>query len=730
MITSLTKKENIKKGLDIKKSYFMTFILFLLVYPPFFRGLFFEEEQLITHFLWGIALIAFLYLNRDEKKLEISYLDIAVFVFSGLYFINIFRGANTWFSIKEFLNIFNLLIVYFIISRINTDNQIQKIILKYLFMACVGVAIIGVVASLNMPIYDSAFDGDRIASTFQYPNALASYLLAFLIYGIHLLTNAADEKQRAFYSFSNLIITIAFIGTKSRGGLLVAVFIMLVYLLITNNKVKTISIAAVNFIFAVPLSIAVLYLSRMQNTILGSLVLILGLTLFLYINKRFYHYVYNQKSLTYIGLVIVVLAGFLIYAGNIDIINRFADIKLSDINVIARFDFYKDGLTMIKDEPLLGFGGGGWQAAYKNYRSLPYFTSEIHNHLLQVGIETGLLGVLTFLIICIFTLYFLFKGDEVTKLIGLIILTFIIHNLIDFSFSLMAYSIVFWVMIGLAASYIRNKRVYVKYNFLKYTLMLIILMFTTSSLIFSMAALAVANGKNENNKGNLAQAYKELKLGVKLNPFNSDNSIDLAKINYVLYQREKDEEYIKNSINLVESAIKHDRYKPEWYSAKAMYLVYSGQIDKEPYEALQRSIEIDPYGSARYIDASRLLLNMARLSIKNEKDIEKAKIYLKEITDLWQKASKYSKITMKYSWRTPKPNETGEFLQYVASAYILQGNYEQGKVIWEKAKKASEGENLLKWPEPILYSIDSSKLDEQTKSQVEEVKSLIELLNN
>jgi hypothetical protein len=59
---------------------------------------------------------------------------------------------------------------------------------------------------------------------------------------------------------------------------------------------------------------------------------------------------------------------------------------------------------------LLGTGGGGWNASYHKYQSYLYYTDQLHNYLLQVGVETGLPGMIAFL--CIWYYFF----DECRRL--------------------------------------------------------------------------------------------------------------------------------------------------------------------------------------------------------------------------------------------------------------------------------------------------------------------------
>ena len=48
---------------------------------------------------------------------------------------------------------------------------------------------------------------------------------------------------------------------------------------------------------------------------------------------------------------------------------------------------------------VLGAGGGAWNYLYRQYQSYNYSSSQAHNYPLQLGIETGAIGIIT--LICL-----------------------------------------------------------------------------------------------------------------------------------------------------------------------------------------------------------------------------------------------------------------------------------------------------------------------------------------
>ena len=110
-------------------------------------------------------------------------------------------------------------------------------------MSAVGVALAGLATATGLvQIRDGFLDG-RIYSTFQYPNALASYLAAATLTGLYLWRRAGTPGSNGkvvnslikgmpnwltwtklspyLYAAGNFLLFAVLLGTKSNGGLMV-----------------------------------------------------------------------------------------------------------------------------------------------------------------------------------------------------------------------------------------------------------------------------------------------------------------------------------------------------------------------------------------------------------------------------------------------------------------------------------------------------------------------------
>ena len=121
-----------------------------------------------------------------------------------------------------------------------------------------------------------------------------------------------------------------------------------------------------------------------------------------------------------LGVVLAVLLGYLILAGGLSllppsIVQRFSDfmpylgvadvrgVEVTDANfaVLERMAHWQSAIAMWTDHPWLGVGVGNYEVAYARY-ALPLWSSPLghaHNYYLNVGAETGIVGLIVYLVV-------------------------------------------------------------------------------------------------------------------------------------------------------------------------------------------------------------------------------------------------------------------------------------------------------------------------------------------
>ncbi|SDJ85584.1 O-antigen ligase family protein [Natronincola ferrireducens] len=237
--TIATKKEG-------KSLILFTLLAILLFYPPFFRGLFFQKEILITHIL-SFGLFTIYLINKVTKGEKISFNN--PFDYIGLFFIVayilpiVFRQwADLRGAIGLVLRYTNFFVVYLMVKEYAVEEKYKNWIVDIFILSGVGTAIIGLLGGAGYVTLQDVVLGNRISSTFQYPNTLAAFMMTlfFITAGKQAIEN--NNWKRNLYATAGFVMAFTFIFTYSRTAWVIFPIFALIYLVIlpSMERVKTI----------------------------------------------------------------------------------------------------------------------------------------------------------------------------------------------------------------------------------------------------------------------------------------------------------------------------------------------------------------------------------------------------------------------------------------------------------------------------------------------------------
>ncbi len=102
---------------------------------------------------------------------------------------------------------------------------------------------------------------------------------------------------------------------------------------------------------------------------------------------------------------------------------------------IERFLQMRDGFVCMLDNPLFGIGAGRWALAKNLYQSGFYDAKEIHGSLAQIGADSGIIGLMLFVVAMVWSLVGI-KFKNKAYLAGIIMI--LLHSFMDFSFTFAA----------------------------------------------------------------------------------------------------------------------------------------------------------------------------------------------------------------------------------------------------------------------------------------------------
>lgn len=424
-----------------------------------------------------------------------------------LYYISSIQAESPYLSsISVYLYL--LLYGFFVLGVMLTEYRavLRRFLYVYLVVGSLIVVYSFSYMMGNRYKMDALFytDSVRLASIFTYPNAYAAFLLTLIIINLHFLIKTTRRWEMLLYSFLLVPIVASLLLTLSRGAMIALPVIVLVILLMSDLRKQLLMI--VYFVIAIVLSLMIqtdllargnkFYLEVQQsiaakqaiktNPIFSAQSLsgwaeIMGISIVMVILAYLIHRFVNpqitrlslrlqNKAITAFvipGLVIVVsIIGVVVLVSGIlngllpaAIADRVQSINFNTHSVLERFTIYGNAIEMWKTHPVIGGGGGAWEALYDQYQSYPYTSAQTHSYPVQLLVEIGIIGLL---FVSLFLLYIIatylvsfYKNKEGSEdestLFCLIAMCLLIHSLIDFEMSYAFFAVIVYFSLGVLA---------------------------------------------------------------------------------------------------------------------------------------------------------------------------------------------------------------------------------------------------------------------------------------
>jgi len=494
--------------------------LFFVIWPFYFgffngAGLHGVQQMIFEKtFLYGVMLaIPTLILSAlqlfKNKELEFRHLiAFAGMVIPLLYWLSSFDAVSPYLSRFSTFNA----IAWYGFLAIGLFISEQAKLIRLFTHVYFGIGSIVVIWSFGY-LFGNVFkmdalqfvEGLRVTSVFTYPNAYAAFLLTLLLVNlVQLISGNKFRIVQLSYGFMLLPITVSLILTLSRGAMIMLPMIALVTLVLIRVH-KQIHLMLL-FLFSTVISLVIQsklvsigtdVFERNQRSISNQLkieitglfesssltgwVIITAASLTMMsivvvylkyaapiIERKLSKWSQKRFSNLWIPLIFVMLLIIGIFSFQAGILNpiipeqiqtRLEGITLYTHSVLERLTMYRNGLEIWKQYPILGGGGGVWDASYEQFQSYPYSSAQTHSYPLQVLLETGVIG---FLIIGGLILYIIgnyivrfSRGkdfDQSAEFVFLLIaMSVLLHSIIDFEMSYLFFGALVYFCLGVLA---------------------------------------------------------------------------------------------------------------------------------------------------------------------------------------------------------------------------------------------------------------------------------------
>jgi O-antigen ligase len=464
--------------------------------------------------LGAIAILFILYNNFiSQDKVKINFGKSVIVLLSGIYLV-----FNSLFAENLNESIISLYKLVIIVSVFYTCFIAVRKIDNPLIFIC-QIFSISIFLESAFTLIDFSSINDSFTGISQNRNISSSSIVFKLIFLIYLIHNSKLFSTKLVLKILEVLALFSIILLQSRLGLISVLTIYLLYFILMKPLRKNIYIS-----------------------------LLISSLFFLYFNSNDFQ---NKIEKTY----------------------SFQNLG-DDDSTIQRLSFYQKSISLFNQNPLFGNGLGSWK--YKSLQNdntenekilVPYYT---HNDFLQTLMETGLIGLLIYIIFFLLLIRNIlsFRNHKAFAPMIIVLIIFIYNSLINFPIHRTQEYTPFII----CCSFIFSKRVFTKKD-KKSNLLTIMLILLIPSIIIA---------KNE---------YSSLKIqGVLLNDYtNNTFSLDLKQVEKIGYKLP----------NLASNAVPISTYLSRYYfNEKRFYesiklLNYSLSINK--YDVMTKELQLKNY---------------------------------------------------------------------------------------------------------------------------------------
>ena len=179
-----------------------------------------------------------------------------------------------------------------------------------------------------------------------------------------------------------------------------------------------------------------------------------------------------------------------------NVVDKISNISFNNKSAWERFTFVNDALKIIKENWIFGVGYNAWQTMQYGVQDYNYYSQEVHNFLIQIFLENGLIGFVSCIGVFIYIINKTYKeakkeNIDMSKISYLLGINFLlVHSLFDFNMSFFYVSFIIFILISIISSQENNEKE-IKINGIIFYIVFIIM---------SIVTIYVAIVKNNFNK--------------------------------------------------------------------------------------------------------------------------------------------------------------------------------------------------------------------------------------
>ncbi|MBE3590650.1 MAG: O-antigen ligase family protein [Firmicutes bacterium] len=739
----------------------------VLIFSPELRGLYFPFQQMEIFALLIVLLFAWVTWRRLSLK-EDAWQGWGRFEAAAAALVALYLASAAWAAdpraavqtaILYGLSLAGLLFA----ARLDAPERVR------LMWAAVAagtlVAALGVGAAAGTVHGNGYVDGTRVLSALQYPNSTAAYLMTCLLvaYGLWTRQTAPRAWTSAVAAAAASVMLVVFVYTQSRGAWLVfpAGLLLLWASQPAGLRLRVVEAAMATLAAAAP---AVVLFNRFFNpstlsaparpgvwlAVLAAVVL--GAAL-----GAVVPWLWRRSAGVRLALVAAVaFAGaaaaalyLRVHGLPSAIAQRASDISLSTFNAYSRVVYTQDALKIVRDHPVLGVGGGGWNAVYHAYQTFNYYTTQVHNDFAQVWVEVGTVGMLLYLGLWAAFLWAgarLWRADAASPGVPATAAALALgaHSAIDFNLSLGAINLLLWSLWGVVwaearraaaggagrsgavargvgavaesgaarpeVAAARGEGARPRPRPRRYAARASRPSWGAAAAFHALCGLALlgtlilmlgyASGDaaaQALNRGDAQRARTLFQRAVAADPFQATYRMDLGQSLYLVGDADGDAGLKAQGMAAMARAVRMAPYDANLRTTYANYLLRAGDIAAGLQE-LRRALQLNPTEPRRYENLAAGLVSAAAAYVRAGRP-EQARPLLDEVIALPQKLKAQHDAEPEAAQSQRTPDRTDALDGLAGRAYAMRGDWAQAATLLERgthvAQQPAAGEATL-----------------------------------
>ncbi len=750
-------------------------VAIIVIYPLFFRALFFNRAMFVNHIIVALVFIGFWAVKwkRNDFRFIRTPLDWAALSLAVAYALSLITAVHFGEALYGCLKAFNYFMVYWLVGQVVNDHRGLERMTRVLLLGGVGVALIGILAASGFPIYPDAYHEGLIKSSLQYHNATAAFLAAMSVMGLALLTRENHRRWQIAYAMVTFLLLAVVFATVSKGAWLTLAMggFILVLGIPGWRRLKAVyflgGLGLVAFAVGNRFLAAVLGPQPYSGLILMAVGLVLAAVIYLLWESALYLIHNHHRGRLLVGggsaLLVLLIGGGLLLSGGLGlskmVVRELLEIGQADnYSYITRLDFMRWGMSIVKDYPIFGAGAGGWDGLYHRYQDYLFWTKTVHSHFIEVWVEAGTIGFLSFIGIWLAMFWSLGSiyrqvreqispdgakpGDADLWIIcwgcAATAVTMGLHASIDWDFSLPAMFLVWFILVAMINSAYIMTTVARGFSFsgwsaaaLSVLLGIFILIMGSSALIAfqraesgrEWALQAYELEDRSDKKQALMRSARLYEKAINIYPWDGRYHSELAAVyaeQYSLAVSQGEEELDALYKQMLDSMTEADKLSPGDMVIQSQLLDAAALTNNFPLimARLDRTVAANPLDIGNYEGRAELLWKAAEHAYKNGD--KRAGEYCAAILQLPDEISKQQarlKPTLNF-WQGDKLEITPTIALNLARVHYLQGHYEQSVLLLDTPYH--DLMDRQERPEPLMSDIQAvyaASLRMQGKSQ-------------